>query len=259
MKKLFFKYLPIPVQVFFLSYYYAKALNNIVESKEPDLMVVKFLVNSGDHVIDVGANIGVYAKYLSDQVGVNGIVYCFEPHPYIYSILQTTIKNRLGLVNIVLKNIALSQENKELIMETPTNKWGIRNYYRTQVKDTQDINNQKNSIMIKAESLDHFLSNLDVSISFIKIDVEGHELSVIKGATVILDKFHPALLIEVTRDPNVEGTDAFNLFNILLNMNYHPYFLKDNFLYKWQPNAKSINYFFLTDYHLNKVAHLIKN
>ncbi len=260
--KLLFKYFPTSFQVFFLSYYYAKFLNkvsSIVESKEPDLIVVKSLVDSGDQVIDVGANIGLYAKYLSDLVGVNGIVYSFEPHPYTFSILQTTIKNRLGLVNVVLKNIALSQENKELVIETPINKLGISNYYRTQVKDQQEINNYRNAITIKAESLDNFVSNLDSSISLIKIDVEGHELSVIRGSIVTLNKFNPALLVEISGNPNIKDSDSFNLFNILLDMNYRAYFLKDGFLYKWQPDTESINYFFLTDTHLNKISHLIKN
>ena len=79
------------------------------------------------------------------------------------------------------------------------------------------------SIKVNKKKLDDIIEN---KVSFIKIDVEGHEKSVISGAKNLILKFKPTLLVEIEqRHSGVNVKDTINYIN---NFGYNSYFLKDN-------------------------------
>ena len=88
------------------------------------------------------------------------------------------------------------------------------------------------------------------NITFIKCDVEGHELSVIKGASQLLAKCRPAWLIEISGHLYDGGSPAGELFRYLRRHDYAPYWFNGQKLIKATPGDKSINYFFLHPSHL---------
>src|SRR5271165_2635246 len=91
--------------------YYAWLLSHLPEDwEEKDAVLVKSLVRAGDFVIDIGASIGGYTKFLSRIVGTSGHVCSFEPNPPIFDFLSHNVK-KLKLNNVELFNSALS--NKE--------------------------------------------------------------------------------------------------------------------------------------------------
>ena len=90
------------------------------------------------------------------------------------------------------------------------------------------------SIKVNKKRLDDIIKK---NVSFIKIDVEGHEKSVISGAKNLILKFKPTLLVEIEqRHSGVNVKDTINYIN---NFGYNSYFLKDNDLIA---TDKSINF-----------------
>src|SRR5205085_124602 len=71
-KRLALRFLPDRVLQKLKKIHYAKALRAASELGEPDLKVVRHLVGPGSHVIDVGANFGVYTKFLAELVQPSG-------------------------------------------------------------------------------------------------------------------------------------------------------------------------------------------
>lgn len=85
---------------------------------EPEFKVLAHLVRAGDVVMDLGANIGVYTRLLSDLVGARGTVYSLEPIPPTYEILRSVIQ-RYHLANVKPMAAAVSDHQYLAEMEVP--------------------------------------------------------------------------------------------------------------------------------------------
>ena len=237
--------------------HYFHTVKNASEAQEVDLKVVKYLIDKGDHVIDVGANIGVYTKALSELVGKHGKVTSFEPIPPTFEILANNVK-RCRLQNVQLINCALTDHNAELKMEVPQYECGGENYYEAKIIGEQD-DSQFKIFKIQGRTMDSVITAHATTIKFIKCDVEGNELPVVKSAKEIIQRDHPAFLIEVGSDPDVSGTNAFELFQLMGSYGYEPYLFKDNILKKRAPGNRSVNYFFFQKDHLSKIQNQIRH
>ena len=145
-------------------------------------------LNPGDTVIDVGANIGLYTKAFSESVGAHGMVHALEPVPETFSYLSYNV-NKLGLKNVLLHHIAAAATSGETRMSVPRMDAGFTNIYEAHLDESGDV-------AVQACRLDDLFSELVPAL--IKIDVEGHEAQVLRGAEGLLRKCHPALAIEVT-------------------------------------------------------------
>lgn len=141
----------------------------------------------GDWVIDVGANIGHYTKKFSEVVGESGRVIAFEPVPITFELLASNVA-LFEHNNVTLLNMAASESTDVLGMSIPTFQTGLKNYYRGHLtRDNADI-----SVMtfpIDAMSL-------PPKVRLVKIDAEGHDLSVLKGMKGMLEDSHPVIIIE---------------------------------------------------------------
>ena len=229
--------------------HYLRLLRSPLLEKEPELRVVRYLVKPGDSVIDIGANIGVYSKILSELVGSDGHVYSIEPFPPTFEILCYNVR-KLHLDNVEPINVAVSDSQAVVTMAIPYDPSGAETHYRASiVKDQADT--RKEMTNVQATTIDSRFLTTSGTISFIKCDVEGHELACIKGAAKFLARFQPAWLIEVSGEPDDTDSAAHSVFKILHDQGYFAWWYDGSKLRKRRPGDKSTNYFFLKDNHID--------
>ena len=249
LKKTAWKILPHSTVQYIKKRHYLRLLCSSLYEEEPELRVVRNLVKPGDSVIDIGANIGVYTKILSELVGSDGHVYSIEPFPPTFEMLCYIVK-KLHLDNVEPINVAVSDSEAVVTMVIPYDSSGAETHYRASIiKD--NVNTENEIANIQAITIDSRFLNVSGAISFIKCDVEGHELACIEGATKFLARFQPAWLIEVSGEPDDTDSAAHCVFKILKDQDYSAWWQDGSKLRKRCPGDKSTNYFFLKDNHLD--------
>lgn len=148
---------------------------------------------SGGCVLDVGANIGNHSLFLSVLCGARKVV-AFEPIKDTYEILVKNVEIN-ELQNVITPiNAAVGEYNSHGKIA----KMNLSNIGTTRIDYSEDGD-------IQVISLDSFKEIENEIISLIKIDVEGFEKNVIKGALSIIEKHHPIILVEsYAKDGNIE-------------------------------------------------------
>ena len=246
LKSIALRVLPDPILRYLKKIYYTYELKRFSERDEPDLRVVKKLISPGDHVVDVGANVGWYTKVLAESVGTDGRVYSIEPMSMTFEILSHCV-HQLGLKNVELFCCGVSEIAGEAVMEIPSFKKGGDNFYMARIVSGENRGaNGNKRIQVRLRSLDEILLGSKSQIKFIKCDVEGHELAVVKGARTVIEKFRPAWLIEVSYDPDEIGSPSNELFSILRSYGYKVFWFNGDNLIERVARDISVNYFFLT-------------
>jgi FkbM family methyltransferase len=138
------------------------------------------LVRPGDQVLDIGANIGAMTAVLTARVGAKGTVHAFEAHPLVCRDLLENIhlwKPELQQV-VNVHNVALSAEIGGVkLMEPECFKW---NRGTARVAAQSEAESQR-GVEVDSKPLDFFLPRVAV-VQLAKMDVEGHEALVLKGA-----------------------------------------------------------------------------
>jgi FkbM family methyltransferase len=165
-----------------------------MENYEPvETAFVTRQVKKGMAVLDVGANLGWFTVHLADLVGPEGRVDAFEPRGELFELLSKTI-NENHLTNITLHNCALGAKNSrgQMIWSTHDVNPGGTYLDLSDLRDPQ-VNTQSISVMALDSSISH-------RIDFIKIDVEGSEPLVFRGAERILTQDRPAIMTEINPD-----------------------------------------------------------
>jgi FkbM family methyltransferase len=179
-----------------------------------DGIIEHFTPKQGDIVVDIGAHIGRYTIIASKRVGINGKVVAIEAHPDNFEMLNRNIKlNRLTSV-ISLNYAVYSKETKiKLYVPGEESGYSVYNTIMSNRAGTED-----KFVQVNANTLDYLLQLNQIreeQINWIKIDVEGAELEVLKGAQNVLSKSKDiALLIEVHGPDNYKPVLNFlNLYN----------------------------------------------
>lgn len=148
------------------------------------------LVKNGTTVIDVGTNIGETLLNFA-KINRDGLNMGYEPVAYLFEAASANIELN-DLSNIRLENLALSDSEAELVYNivNDNNSGGI--YLSTSSK------NGDLSQKVAVTTLDKYVSvnNLE-DISLLKIDVEGFEINVLRGALKTIDTFKPDIFVEV--------------------------------------------------------------
>jgi FkbM family methyltransferase len=172
-------------------------------------------------------------------------VYSVEPIPLTFEILSNGVR-KLSLNNVRLFNCGISDKDGSGIMEIPTYESGGENFYQARIIKEKKSDPSFRDCAVVLKSLDS-LSSTKKNVCFIKIDVEGHELEVIKGAKQLIERFMPPMLIEISGNPDEINTSASRLFGLLNEKGYSPYWYDGAKLNKRNHGDKSVNYFFLTN------------
>lgn len=157
----------------------------------------------GSLAVDVGAHVGNWAMGLSKAVGRGGKVIALEPNPASYRELKFSTWG--SNVNALL--LAASDEAGDAVLEIPMDRRGTEQSQLASLEPRATAYSLKRTL-VRRVLLDDLLRDNVLRVSMIKVDVEGHELAVLKGAEHVLARHRPVLVIEIEerhlRDYSVE-------------------------------------------------------
>jgi FkbM family methyltransferase len=172
----------------------------IVMTRHEDVIIEYFRPKEGDIVIDIGAHIGRYTIIASKRVGANGKVVAIEANPSNFEMLNRNIKVN-QLTNIISLNNAVYSKETKLKLYLPGEELG-HTTYNTVMSDR--AKNEDKFVEVSANTLDYLLQLKEITdVNWIKIDVEGAEFEVLKGAhNLLLNSRNIVLLMEVHGSPN---------------------------------------------------------
>ncbi len=136
--------------------------------------LVRSLIKPGARVVDVGANIGVYSRFFSGLVGSTGTVVALEPDTENFGRL---VQNVGSLSNVKAIHAAAGDCSGEVLL--------FRSNEMNVDHRTFDSGDGRPSVAVKMVALDDLFSSRE-PVDFLKVDVQGFELSVLKGAERLL-------------------------------------------------------------------------
>jgi len=181
----------------------------ILGTYEPEFLnALRKYVRPGDTCVDVGGNLGYYCLLMANLVGPQGRVITFEPVEENIAVLKENlavnkIKN-VELVNSALGaqpgTLSLIRSEAGSISATPS----IRGYA---------VEGEQSSIDVPVTTLDEYLEEKSWRPAVIKIDVEGAELEVLRGALNTLRVARPTVLVEVHGWEEASTADVRDLFS----------------------------------------------
>ena len=187
-----------------------------------EIELLKKHLRKDDTVLDIGANIGFYAKTLSEIVGPKGKIHCFEPDKTNFLHLQNYVN---GSNNIVLNNKAVGPKTEILKIYTSRNLNVDHRTYKPEEYDQE--------IEIEAVSVDEYLGN-NRKIDFIKMDIQGFEMQAVKGMERTLEENKNIKLISEFWPYGLSkaGSSVNEYFNFLQEKGFTCYLLEKNSLQK---------------------------
>jgi len=188
--------------------YIGRSIETYGEFSELELELFRQICKKGSIIIEVGANIGTHTMALSNFVGKSGRVYAFEPQRIVFQTLCANMALN-SITNVEAFQVAVSDDEGSLLI--PDFNYEVENNF-----GGIELDKFTHGRKIPKVKLDNFLE-LD-RLDFIKIDVEGMEQSVIKGAIKQIKKFKPILYVENDR---VEKSKE--LLTIIRELGYNIY------------------------------------
>lgn len=169
---------------------------------EPEAAALDDLLPDGAICFDVGAEYGLYTLTFARRIGIDGRVFSFEPLPGPHRFLSEIVR-WLRAPNVTVHRLALGDRVREATLSLPKRRW-FPVHGRAFVTD--DAHGPgPNEEFADEERVSTTVSTIDTAVAeaglqrvdFIKIDVEGYEPAVLRGATRTLERFRPTLLIEI--------------------------------------------------------------
>jgi FkbM family methyltransferase len=151
------------------------------------------VLRPGSVFIDVGAHIGRYSFPIAKLVGENGLVIAIEPDPLAFKALLMGVKLN-SLRNVLALNIALGDSEAKAI---------LCQMLVSATSSIVEFDECQRFVEVPLKRLDSVVEELRLKrVEAIKIDVEGAEIQVLKGAGNTITRFKPFIVIEV-RDSNI--------------------------------------------------------
>lgn len=179
-------------------------------------------------LIDVGANIGTFSVQISQMIeGIGGFVYAFEPQRQIYYMLcgnlaMNNVDNVCAeLMAVGNSNVSITVPKINYYQPGSFGSVGLTGEFDDVGQDLDFGNGEK----IPQVILDEYFKNTE-NITFLKIDVEGMELDVLKGAQKLIQKYKPLMYVEYYKQHN----GAQELREFLTSLGYSIYTLDINYI-----------------------------
>ncbi len=185
--------------------------------------VIYRLLDPGAHALDVGAHVGLMSAVMALRVGADGQVQCFEPHPAVYAKLRANaerMNQSLGNEVMQARNLALSDSARHAPLFLPED-WAANTGVAR--LDSAARNSASKSalgpVMVECQTLDDACVSPTPKLmapDLMKIDVEGHELAVLRGAPQTLAKLRDIVFEDFGSYPtpvmSLLEQDGFSVF-----------------------------------------------
>jgi len=176
--------------------YYPHKIRAEIKLGEPELGMLARLVRPASTAIDVGANRGIYSYTLAK---VAAHVEAFEPNPALAHFARTMLGRRARVHECALSNVEGAGT-----LHIPFGRHSMPNHLVASLRDRGDGGA---AVEVPLRTLDSFDFK---NVSFIKIDVEGHELEVLEGARRTVSRDRPNLLVELLAGTHDDPLGAIN-------------------------------------------------
>ena len=238
-------------------FYYSELEIRILEQLLPEMQELHSPV-----ILDIGANIGSYSYYLSRFViGNSGICIGFEPRTDIWNRLKKNVKSD----NFVAEKLALS------------NRTGFGNLFLHTSHGLSSLIAKPEfegfrSERVSLTTLDSYVDSRNInSVALIKIDVEGHELEVLEGASETIQKYKPIILCESeNRHLTLQRKSTEQVISYMSSFHYDTFVLSKESLQIFPVEEINIprdktnnseyyyNYWFIHKYHVPDIVMKIR-
>jgi FkbM family methyltransferase len=169
---------------------------------EPEMLGLRDLIKPGSVCFDIGAAAGLYTLAFSKLAGPTGQVHSFEPVPFAHPFLTRLLGTR-STANVRHHAVALGVEPGEGVMSVPVGRLGPvtgRSFLDADCAgpgSNAEFRGQM-GVDVEVQTLDGVCAAAELTrLDFIKIDVEGAELQVLKGGEASIERFRPTLLVEI--------------------------------------------------------------
>ena len=212
--------------------------------REPEMCLLQHLIRPGDVILDIGANVGAYTVEFASLTGPHGRVYSFEPVSATYDIL-TEVIHKGNLANVSSFHAALGAEAGHADILIPE-LGAFTGYYLAHLagQDESGTDRSQRRERVELFTLDGlWKSGIIERADFIKCDVEGSELDVLRGGRQFIDSQAPGCLVEVSR-----GTSKA-VFDLLKDLEYRSFVFEGKLIETSGYRDKEFsNYYFFRDH-----------
>ncbi len=214
---------------------------NFGDYESEEIRMINKFIKEDNIILDIGANIGWYSINLAAKVP-HGKVIAFEPIPKTFSYLKKNIALN-NIKNIEAYNFGLS--DKEEILDF---------YYDPKLTGATSLRNlhedrEKTIIKCEVKRMDDVVPDLVSKVDFIKCDVEGAELFVVKGGIETIKREKPVIFLEMLRKwAGKFGYHPKDIILILKDMGYNCYCVENGKLLKIDEvndETTATNFFFI--------------
>ena len=176
--------------------YIGKSLDLYGEYSNGEVTLFRQLITAGSIVLNIGANIGHHTLFLAHTVGSGGTILAFEPQRILFQMLCANMALN-GVMNSFCYNTAVGALAGTLTV--PFLDYGVENNFGGLSLSPNDSRPGEQTGVLMVDSF-----NMP-QCHFMKIDVEGMELDVLKGASETLKRCRPIIYVENDRKENSEA------------------------------------------------------
>ncbi len=218
LKKIILSTFPSIIKKRLYKSYVDLSIVNIAQSvHDAELILLKHLLNSQSVFFDIGCNKGTYAYFAEKIIPLNQL-YLFEPEKELFFQLKHLFR-KAKIFNLAMSSKSGVQQFKIPFVNGVLDK----SLSTLEVKSVEKNETKQIIYEVQTTTIDTFTKAQNAFPTLIKIDVEGHEQSVLEGASWYIEKYLPHLIIEIEQrhHPNT-SVDA--VFNSLLNLGYQCFY-----------------------------------
>ncbi len=171
--------------------FWYRALRARWRDQRAEIAALAAAIRPGDAAADVGANKGSYLPWLSRAAGPGRVV-AFEPQPALAAYLARACR-AAGLANVAVEAAGVSERAGRLVLHVPGSEGPSPGASFEPAVAAQSAGRD---VAVPVVSLDEYFRAEPRRVAAIKVDVEGHELAVLRGAREVLEKHAPVVVFE---------------------------------------------------------------
>jgi FkbM family methyltransferase len=176
-------------------------------------------LEKGDTAVDIGCHKGGYLYWMERSVGATGHCYAFEPQPTLFQYLQQ-IKQLKGWGNVTLEPKGVSAQAGSFELHIPRTSSGTSPGATINTLTGTD----HETVAIETVTIDGYFFEKGIHPKLMKIDVEGHELEVLKGGQQLFQQVRPRILMEC-ENRHLQGHTVLDVFAQLEEWGYQGQFI----------------------------------